>query len=170
MRTVTLLLLLCSFIPTSCKKETTKSGKEIEIYLLKSYIRETNGSISNNSLVLEDNALVKYVDILWYDSDTHIFKISSKTANWLNDFEHNQIHGKAFAVAINKDIIYTGYFWASFSSSSCSWVVIDPLNHGGNNELSVKLGYPGLIQGIIIPDNRNDNRLLEILRLDNKLK
>lgn len=166
MRTITLLLLLCFFIPTSCKKETTKSGKVIEIYLLKSYIRETNGSISNNSLVLEDSAVVKYEDILWYDSDTHIFKVSSKTANWLND---SQIHGKAFAIAINKEIIYTGYFWASFSSSFCNWVVIDPLNYG-NNELSVELGYPGLVQGIIIPDNRNDNRLLEILRLDNKLK
>jgi len=165
MRTITLLLLLCFFIPTSCKKETTKSGKEIEIYLLKSYIRETTGSISNVSLELEDSALVKYEDILWYDSDTHIFKVSSKTANWLNDVPP---HGKAFAIAINKDIIYTGYFWSSLSSGICNWVVINPLNNG-NGELSVDLGYhQGLEQ--VIPDNRNDNRLLEILRLDNKLK
>jgi len=34
----------------------------------------------------------------------------------------------------------------------------------------VNLGYPGLWPDMIIPDNRNDKELLEVLRLDKKLK
>lgn len=38
-----------------------------------------------------------------------------------------------------------------------------------NNELSVQLGYPGLREGQIIPDKRNDKRILDIFTSDNKL-
>jgi len=97
------------------------------------------------------------------------FKVSDRIAGWLNDFENNLIHGSAFALTIDKEVIYTGYFWASFSSLMCDWIIIDPLNISGKNELTVKLGYPGMVVGDTIPDKRNDKRLLDVLRMDNKL-
>jgi hypothetical protein len=172
MKTLILLLTLCFLIPTSCKKnnDLTESRGEIEFYLLKSYIKGPAGyAISNNSIILNDSALIKYEDIIWYDPKNHTFRISDQTANWLNDFEHNHIHGRPFAITINKKIIYTGYFWAGFSSSICDWIVIDPLNYGGRNELSVRIGYPGLMPGMNIPDKRNDKEMLGILKSDNKL-
>jgi hypothetical protein len=173
MRLLVLLLLFCFWIPSGCKKgnDNPRSGKKIEFYLLKSYTKVTGSdAIAANSIVLNDTALINYEDILWYDDANYIFKITETPAKWLNDFQHNQSHGKAFAVTIDKKIIYTGYFWASFSSSSCNWIVVDPLNYAGKNELTVRIGYPGLMAGTTIPDNRNNAELLEILGTDKKLK
>ena len=52
---------------------------------------------------------------------------------------------------------------------SCDWVVIDPIMINDKNEMVVRLGYPGPVEGISIPDKRNDPQLLEIFRQDNKL-
>lgn len=173
MKNFVLLLILCCLQLSSCKKEndTEKSDRKIELYLLKSFTKAVNGyAININSVVLNDTALIKYEDIQWYDSVNYTFKISDKPAIWLNDVQYNQTHERAFAITIEKRIIYTGYFWAGFSSAICDWIVIDPLNYSGKNELTVNLGYPGLMPGMNITDNRNDKELLEILRLDKKLK
>lgn len=127
-------------------------------------------AIRNDSIELNDTALIKDSEILSYDQVNYTFKISAKKANWLNDFEKNATHGKAFALTVDKNVIYTGYFWASFSSSMVDWVVIDPLNYGGDNTLTVELGYPGLMPQMVIPDLRNDKRIIDLLRSTNRLK
>ena len=173
MRFLVLFLLFCCWIPSGCKKgnDTPESGKKIEFYLLKSYAKVAGSdAIAASSMVLNDTALIKYGDILWYDTVNYTFKITDAPAKWLNDFQHNQSHGKAFAVTVDKRILYTGYFWAGFSSASCNWIVVDPLNYSGKNELTVRIGYPGLMAGTTIPDHRNDTELLEILQADKKLK
>jgi hypothetical protein len=76
----------------------------------------------------------------------------------------------AFAIKANDTLVYTGYFWPSYSSVSCDWVVVDPNMTGIGNTMQVSLGYPGLIQGKIIQDKRNDKRIVQILREDRKLK
>ena len=43
------------------------------------------------------------------------------------------------------------------------------MNLSLQNELKVELGYPGQIQGTIIPDKRNDSQILDIFKRDNKL-
>ena len=79
------------------------------------------------------------------------------------------IHTRTFALVANQEIIYTGYFWSSFSSAICPWLTIDPLFAEISGELRVELGYPGLMEGMSIPDHRNDERILSILRHDRKL-
>lgn len=173
MRTTIILSLLCCLLATGCKKNpyVAKSDSEIEIYLLKSYTKVTGtDAISSSSVVLEDSPLISYEDILWYDSIKYTFKITEAPAKWLNDTQTNHSHGKAFAVTIDKKILYTGYFWAGFSSASCNWITIDPLNYSGRNELRVSIGYPGLMTGANIPDHRNDKELLDLLEADKKLK
>jgi hypothetical protein len=110
--------------------------------------------------------IIYYDEILSYSPKNYTFTITESCANRLNGFH---IHGTPFAVTIDKQIIYTGYFWCGFSSSMVDWITIDPLNYGGKNKLRVSLGYPGLIQGDYIPDDRNDYRILEVLRRDGKL-
>jgi hypothetical protein len=157
---------------TSCKKDnlTPNSNGGIEIYLLKAYTKEINSSrIINESIVLDDSALINDSEIYSYNMSTFTFQISAAKAQWLNDFQTNKTHGRAFAVTVDKTIIYTGYFWASFSSSSVDWIVIDPLNYSRQNTLTVRLGYPGLFPQMVIPDLRNDPRLIELLRITNRL-
>lgn len=157
----------------SCKNDDTESNvqSKIEIYLLKSYKTASNSkAIRNDSIVLNDTALIRNSEILWYDQTNCTFKISDNKAKWLNDFQTNATHGRAFAVTIDKIVIYTGYFWAGFSSSSVDWIVVDPLNYGGDNTLTVQLGYPGLMPHMAIPDLRNDKRIIDLLRSTNRLK
>jgi hypothetical protein len=153
----------------SCKDNDLNHSK-LEIYLLKSYQKTNNSSqISTESLVLNDTALIKDSEIYSYNMSTYTFKIAENKAKWLGDFQNNKTHGRAFAVTIDKTVIYTGYFWASYSSAGVDWVVIDPLNLSGRNELTVRLGYPGLIAGISIPDLRNDSRIIDVLSKTNRL-
>ena len=70
---------------------------------------------------------------------------------------------------VYREIIYTGYFWTGFSSLGCDWVIIDLLIYNFKKELKVELSYPGIIIGDIIPDNRNNIRLLSILKKAGKL-
>lgn len=167
---ITLLTLFISIYFISCEKDNTPSNAEVEFYLLSSF-NTKNGTckIIDSSVIMSDTALIKYDEFFSYDMGDYSFKVSDRIADWLNDFENNRIHSCAFALTIDKEIIYTGYFWAGFSSAMCDWIVIDPLNYSGKNELTVKLGYPGLVVGDTIPDKRNDKRLLDVLRMDNKL-
>ena len=169
MRTLFILIITASLGLISCKENDSNHSK-IEIYLLKSYQKANNSyQITTESLVLNDTALIKDSEIYSYNKTNYTFKISEIKAKWLSDFEKNEIHGKAFAVTIDKTVIYTGYFWASFSSSSVDWVVIDPLNYSGQNQLVVQIGYPGLFPGMSIPDLRNDNRIIDLLSKTNRL-
>jgi hypothetical protein len=169
MRTLFILIIIASLGLISCKENNSNHSK-IEIYLLKSYQKANNSyQITSESLVLNDTALIKDSEIYSYNKTNYTFKISENKAKWLNDFQNNKTHGRAFAITIDKTVIYTGYFWASYSSSSVDWVVIDPLNLSGKNELVVKIGYPGLFPGMSIPDLRNDNRIIDLMSNTNRL-
>ena len=166
---ISLLILLLA----GCEKYLSprQQGYGLEFYFIKDFQRiGTSAKIINSTVNLSDSVIIYYDEILSYNSDTYTFTLTESSANWLNDFKNNHIHRTPFAVTIDKEIIYTGYFWCGFSSSMVDWVTIDPLNYSGKNQLRVSLGYPGLILGDYIPDDRNDDRILDILRRDSKLK
>ncbi|MEN6618439.1 MAG: hypothetical protein ABFC28_02925 [Rikenellaceae bacterium] len=141
----------------------------VELYLLDSYktVGNTN-QIDESSIVTKANPLVAYSDILSYDSSNYTFKISDKAKTAIKNTNHS-VHGIAFAIKANNVLIYSGYFWPSYSSASCDWVVIDPIMVDINNELKVEMGYPGLLPEGTIPDKRNDQRILDIFESDHKL-
>jgi hypothetical protein len=168
-----IILLLIFFLITSCDKYqySRQPGNGIEFYLIKDFQRiGTSAKIINSTVNLTDSVIIHFDEIISYDSDKYTFTLTENCANRLNDFKNNHIHGTPFAVTADKEIIYTGYFWCGFSSAMVDWVTIDPLNYSGKNWLPVSLGYPGIIQGDYIPDNRNDYRLLAILREAGKLR
>lgn len=159
------------FIFIACDKNENTNLKHgnVELYLLDSY--QTIGStyqIDEKTIVSKTTPLVTYPDFLAYDSSTFTFKISDAAIKSIKSLQLS-VHGVPFAIKANNVLIYTGYFWPSYSSAGCDWVVIDPLLLGIGNELRVQLGYPGLVQGVVIPDKRNDERILEIFASDNKL-
>lgn len=170
MRKYLIIGLLLLFF--SCDKEDNLQpfGKSIDFYVLSEYQTiENSFKIIDSTAKLSDYNIIGYSDIISYSSKTYTFTVNNSISDRLNDFENNSIHGTPFALTVDNEIIYTGYFWAGYSSMSCDWITIDPLDYSGNHELTVQLGYPGLMQGDYIPDNRNDSRIINTLKHDNKL-
>ncbi|KPL26156.1 MAG: hypothetical protein AMS23_02825 [Bacteroides sp. SM1_62] len=169
MRLILLTLALFSILIASCERKKTSREGEIHIYLLSDHESlDPLWEIDESTIVTEVSPFIKYEDILSYDPKNHTFKISSNAQENLKGKEFD-IHTRAFVLVANLENIYTGYFWASYSSAICPWLTIDPIHARYAGELRVELGYPGLMEGMSIPDRRNDERILSILRHDQKL-
>jgi hypothetical protein len=167
------LLAFCACVAalllSGCTKDIGNlfSSEGVEIYLLKSFKTVENSQrINEKSIVLKSSPVVRYSDILSYNSDKHTFKVSDRALEAIKDINHS-VFGVAFAVTANGRVVYTGYFWPMFSSASCNWVTIDPIIAEYAKELKVTLGYPGDWEGV--EDKRNDERIISILSRDKKL-
>lgn len=165
------LLVTLHSVFIACDKNVVNPPKNgsVELFLLDSY--QTIGStvhIDEKTVVTKSQPLVSYADFLSYDPNTYSFKVSDTAKETIKSLQLS-VHGMAFAVKANNVLIYTGYFWPGYSSVRCDWVVIDPSTLYISNELIVQMGYPGLIEGQVISDKRNDQRILDIFTGDNKL-
>ena len=168
---LTIIFLGISLFLSSCDNDDLDKikGKDVELYLIESYeTADIPYQIVENSVRTKTNPLLYYSDFLSYDSNNYMFVISEESKNKIENLEHS-VHGVPFAFKVDNVLIYTGYFWPSYSSQSCDWITIDPFSIGSSNEMRVALGYPGLVVGIEIPDNRNASQILDVFRRDNKL-
>lgn len=170
----TALIVMLGFIFIACDKNSTsentdtKNGK-VELYLLESFKTIGYTRIDEKTVVTKAQPLVTYSNFLSYDPTKFTFKISAGARAAIENIKHS-VFGTAFAIKANNELIYTGYFWPSYSSASCDWVIIDPIMFTPANEMKVVIGYPGgLMPGQVVPDNRNDKRIVEIFGRDNKL-
>ena len=169
MRFVLLSLIFLACLISSCEKKNTVQDGELNIYLLSDQDpKEELWEIDENKITLEENPFIFYEDIISYNAMDHTFMITESASVRIGS-RGNSLHRSTFAMVANKEIIYTGYFWAAFSSAICPWLTIDPIHAQYAGELHVQLGYPGLLEGMSIPDRRNDERILRILRHDRKL-
>lgn len=164
------LLVSLVILTLSCQTDgEDKIHGQVGFYLIDDYSRIGQSfQIDERSVVTKEAAFIEYEELLSYDPEAHLFRLADIAKERIENLE--DLHGVPFAVKANGNLIYTGYFWQSYSSGICDWVVIDPLLVGIGDELKVQLGYPGLVQGQEIPDRRNDKRIIEIFQRDNKLK
>jgi hypothetical protein len=147
--------------------ENSQTSKSLDIYFLKSYNTNPQSDvIISGSEVLSDEKAIGYDEIIKYDPENHCFTLKRNTVVRLND--DPPIHKKAFAVVIDGEIIYTGYFWALYSSAICDWINIDYLDNG-QNKVYVKLGYPTNAYGNGSKDERNNDKIIKLLECDGKL-
>lgn len=150
-------------------KPTPNAEGDVQIYLLKSFNEKTGTQqIDEASVELEEEAFLNYSELLSYNSNTCTFKIPENKRD-LFAINGKTIHFKAFAVVANNKVVYTGYFWPEYSSQICNWVVISPIRAEVTGDLEVRLGYPAQFVDEEISDKRNDDRILNIFRRDNKL-
>jgi hypothetical protein len=158
-------LFLFVVLLISCEKE---SGNGIEIYFLDDY-KTVSGSkeIISGSEKLEKNPYIYYNQINYYDSTDHILNLSSNKADELNHANW-ATSGKAFSLTIDKSIIYSGYFVPGYSSESCDWITIDPMNI--DSKFRISLPFPIVGYNRILNDPRNDERIINYLKKDNKLQ
>ncbi len=164
---LTIIFFGINLILSGCDKEETNNikGIDVELYLIESY--ETTDilyQINENSVITETRPLLYYSDFLSYDSNNYIFVISEESKNRIENLEHS-VHGIPFALKVDNEIIYTGYFLPSYSSLIFDWIIVDPIAIDYYNGIKVKLGF----LGSEIPDRRNDNKILNVFRRDNKL-
>jgi hypothetical protein len=158
---------------SGCEKNPGLSveGTGVEIYQLASYETETGTDrIIESSIVLSAKPIIRYNEIISYDSIDHSFNLTESVKENFNQEGGLKYHFKAFAVTVDKNIVYTGYFWPSYASSIKRWYVIDPIFYPENNIKYVQLAYPSNSFAGNYPDLRNDLRIINVLDKDGKLK
>ena len=152
------------------KEELPAPQGKVELYLLESF--ETTGDhyfqIDESSVITEGNPFLAFQDLLTYHPNEYYFTISENAKNKIENLDHS-VHGIPFGIKVNNELIYTGFFWPSYSSMSCDWPVIDPFTLYNDNKLKVNLGYASSIPATEIPDARNDPRLLSVFRVNRRL-
>jgi predicted small secreted protein len=166
------LFAFAAFTLASCDKTPTGdedivTGKDVEIYLLKSFTKSSGKQIDESSVVLESTPLIRYADITYYNKSNYTFGLTEQGKKTIFNMEV-PVGGLAFGVTVNKELIYTGYFWPSYFSSLCNWVYTDSFMGGASGKLSIKLGI--IIETDVIPDNRNNSKILTVMARDGKLK
>lgn len=170
------LLIFAAFLISvfylACTEKDTATPKaegEVQIFLLKSF-NEKSGTqqIDESSVELEKEAFLNYDDLISYNRKSHTFKIPENKRS-LFAINGSTVHFKAFAVLANNELIYTGYFWPEYSSQICDWNVISPIRAEISGDLRVRLGYPGQLIEAGKTDKRNDDRIINIFKRDNKL-
>lgn len=159
-------ILIMNMLFLSCKKDNVKAGRTVEIYLLKNYqVMAGKCQVDPSLSVLQDTATIKNQDILQYSKTEYQFKLTDIAIKKVKAFRDKT----PFAVTVDKQVIYYGFFKPSISSSSCDNSITMDIAWASDNKISIKLGYPGQLQGVTIDDQRNNPNLITTLKNQGKL-
>lgn len=138
------------------------------IYLLAQNIPPEQLAILSH-LELENIPVLSINDIATYAKATHEIELTASGYERIHSLSV-PTNGRAFAVCVNGDPIYSGAFWAGYSSQSFDGIVIDPIYATKEHPvIQIQLGYPGpaFFHG---DDPRSDPRILQALEQAGKLK
>jgi hypothetical protein len=140
----------------------------ISIYLLaQDATPEQLATLSH--LELEDQPVMSSDDIVSYTKATHEIELTASGYERIHSLSIPTT-GIAFVVCVKGEPIYSGAFWAGYSSQSFDGVVIDPILATKEHPvIQIQLGYPGpdFFHG---DDPRSDPRILQALEQAGKLK
>ncbi|MDD3034941.1 MAG: hypothetical protein PHT25_10145 [Bacteroidales bacterium] len=171
------LFAFTAIILASCEKNPSmdvdgglrgpKFNYVVEIYMLKSFTTNSGQQIIDSSVVLLPTPLINYSDITYYNKSTCTFGLTEEGKRKLSKLQV-PVGGVPFGVAVDKCLIYTGYFWPAHFSSLCNWVYTDPIMGEYSGELAIKLGT--VTDNNVIPDKRNNEAILYIMAKHNKLR
>jgi len=169
MKNILISFLILSLTSISCNENDTLFGKhgKVELYEIDQFETINNtDQIDEFSVITKKAPLLNYEDLRSYNSKEFKFEISEHGRQL---FEEPPVKTGAFAIKVNGELIYTGYFVPGYSSRLWFYNVIDPLMIDFNGDCHVRRitlqggNFPSY------PDNRNDPRILEIFRKDRKL-
>lgn len=149
---------------TSCiknAKNITAADVTVEIYKVASTQYSTTAcAIDTGSAVLESTPFVEEKEILSYDKDRHVYKLTDDAANRINVLAQMA----PLAVTINKIPVYYFLHVPLYTNSSCSGSIVA---HIKQNELFIDMGY--IYVTPTVADQRNDERLLMALKAKGKM-
>lgn len=166
-----LYLLVLVILSAGCSTQTDcgclPSGEAVEFYLLKSYETIPSSYFTITDAEIEKEPFIRFSEINEYNDETYQFTLKKAAIDRVKAIQYQPI---AFAVTVDKQIIYTGYFRQSFLSSSCDCIRIDPQSVLlEDNKIWVELGYAPT-QDLSDIDKRNDSNLLATLARAGKLR
>jgi hypothetical protein len=148
------------------KTDSIMNDEKMAVQLIYDFeINPSNHEIIPESIKKFGEIMVSYDEIIKYDTTHFTFKLSNGASERINQLNLGAT-GPAFALIINKKVIFGGYFWAGYSSTSCDWIVME--SYGANNRFAISLGYPPHFE--LNPDPRKDKRIIDVLSIDNKLE
>lgn len=161
MRYFLALLLLPLF---TCNKDKIDAGSKVEIYLLESYeLVAGKCQVNASTITLKNEPLVANDEIITYSNDDHTYTVTRATVQKIV-----ALPGRTpFALTINKEIIFTGFYMPLIMSSTCEHSIT--MSTGVQNKIFMNLGYP-YFSTTGIDDKRNDPSLLAILHAQGKLR
>ena len=163
------LLLISILIASSlgCNRDNASTGEPVEIYLLKDLQLAANKcQVDPSGSSLQFIPTVTNNDILEYSTDEYQFKLTASALERIKALKDRT----AFAVTVSKEVIYYGFFKPAFSSSSCDHSITMDVSWGQANRIYMRLGYPSMLPGVSIDDERNNPRLLAALHKQGKLR
>lgn len=135
---------------------------EVEIYLLGTEAeRPMPSRIEESNLpFIADSEILGYEVIQRHPNREATYSIvfSEAARDKLSKLDVPVCCGRHFVVAVNKSPIFDGYFWSTYSSYSCDFLVaeVSPLNN-----FKIRNGYPKEHSFGNLPDPRRDRRLLQ---------
>lgn len=159
-----LLMLLLGF--SSCQEEDCcllPAGNRVDIVLLDHYVLRPYSFSEIEAGLPAREPFVPYEEIRSYDPQRYTFELHPAALSRIRQITEPT----AYAVMVDDQPIYMGFFWPSFISASCDCLRFDPLATG--DQLQVELGYASP-RNLTHLDRRNDERLLATLQKDGKLE
>ena len=168
------LLFACSFNYCALSAQPANTGCKVELYMLKTNhipkadMDEPIGYFMPSKSDLADNPLVADNEMLGYDiqkdsTRPYAFNITNTAAVRVDSIAKKvPLYGLAFAVVVNGEPVFGGYFWSPSSSYVCSWLTAFAVA----DRISIYPCYSGF--GYIDP--RLNPALIDCLKKTNRVK
>jgi len=174
MRTKLILPVLISLLIMSCDKDDNNNcpiGKGFEIYpTVIPYCNNLEidySTVDFDTILLKNTPILRYYDLIKYDTLSH--KLTLNISHDSLKFGGYDLRGTMFVVTIDKNPIYCGFYWPVISSIPCNWVFIEEPYQGLDNLENNKIVI-SFDNGQYYPDPRLDNRIIDRLVQDGKIK
>ena len=169
-----ILIFLFLVVLLSCSKSenagyTDGASGKVEIYLLsKTELVSGRCEVDKAKSIVDSKPIITNNDIIAYHSAENEFEVNATAFQRIIGLSDKT----AFAVTLNREVIYYGIYKPFISSSSCdNSITMSTLTYNINAfRLKMALGYPGLLQGITVEDLRNHADLMSALEKQGKLK
>jgi hypothetical protein len=156
---MTKLIFIVGFVAffAACSKD--KSSEPLDI----NYQAKTN--VNDNNLIKDK---IDYIDIIGYDTSNYTFLIDSIAINKIRKYFYPS-GGLPFSINVMGETVYSGLFFPSYSQVQPYGIIIDPYTYSIGNKLTVKIEYGFCRTDNQLLDQRNDKRIIAVLRKDKKL-
>lgn len=165
-----LLLSLLFWLFAGCRKQNASDDK-IEIYLLQTYTRSLDTALAPaviryNNVTLSAVPLVADRDITGYSAVNTTFHLRKNPAPAVRDFGPD----KAFAVTVNKEIIYVGEFRPAWLSSVVFGIATITPTFISDKKMKIDFIQIDNRPDAKDLDRRNDKRILDALVKTGRLR
>lgn len=170
---LTILILSTLAVFSSCEKKSKvdneePSGKnQVAIYLLQTS-QTVPGlcKVDPNTAVLSDTAFIKNSEIIEYFKSAGEFRITTEALRRISLLRERT----TFAVTVDKKVIYYGVNMPLTMSSTCPNSITMHISVSQQDRLVLQLGYPEQAADPGIIDERNNEKLMNALESQNKLR